>query len=225
MFGNIDFNSALRLLSIALVPSLLGIILHEVAHGYVARLFGDHTAEDQGRLTLNPIPHIDPMGLAVFGLTSIAGSFVFGWAKPVPVDPRNFRHAKRDMALVSLAGPATNFLLAIAFGFLLLGLVRIFPYSEYHANQAYNFALQSCQVGVLVNFGLGWLNLMPIPPLDGSKILAFFLPDELAWRFMSWGRYGFIVFLLLLFTGILGSVLGPLIRYSSVWLLTSLGFN
>ncbi|MDE5831515.1 MAG: site-2 protease family protein [Desulfovibrio sp.] len=220
-----DLHSALRMLAVALVPAMLGIILHEVAHGWVARLCGDHTAESQGRLTLNPLPHIDPLGLAVFGLTSVAGSFVFGWAKPVPVDPRNFRDAKRDMALVSIAGPATNFLLAIAFGVLLWAIVRIFPYAEHSANSVYNFALQSCQAGVLINFGLGWLNLMPVPPLDGSKILAYFLPRDLAWRFLSWERYGFVIFLLLLFTGILGNILGPLIRYSAIALLSLLGFN
>lgn len=219
-----DFHSALRILSIALIPSLLGIILHEVAHGWVARICGDHTAEAMGRLTINPLPHIDPMGLAVFGLTSLTSPFIFGWAKPVPVDPRYFRNPKRDMALVSLAGPATNFTLAVAFGLLLWGLVRIFPYAEYAENSVYAFALSSCQAGVMINFGLGWLNLMPVPPLDGSKILAYFLPGDLAWRFINWGRYGFIVFMILLFTGILGKVLGPLIRYSSLWLLTLLGF-
>ena len=111
-----DISHALRLLAIAFVPALLGIILHEVAHGWVAERCGDPTARQLGRLTLNPLPHIDPAGLAVFGLTSLSGAFVFGWAKPVPVDPRNFRNPHRDMMLVALAGPMTNFLLAVAFG-------------------------------------------------------------------------------------------------------------
>lgn len=219
-----NFQNALHILSISLVPALLGIILHEIAHGWVARLCGDPTADRLGRLTINPIPHIDPMGLAVFGLTSLTGSFVFGWAKPVPVDPRNFRHAKRDMMFVSLAGPTTNFLLAIAFGLLLLAVVSFFPYDQYRSDSFYNFVLESCQVGVIINFGLGWLNLVPVPPLDGSKILAYFLPDNLAWRYMDMGRYGFIILLLLLFTGILGKVLSPLVRYSAIFLYGLLGF-
>lgn len=221
---NFDFHTALRVLSISIIPALLGIILHEVAHGWVANRCGDPTAKALGRLTLNPLPHIDPMGLAVFGLTSLTGSFVFGWAKPVPVDPRNFHHAKRDMMLVSLAGPTTNFLLALAFACLLWCMVNLWPWQEYQHNSVYTFCLSSCQAGVLINLGLGWLNLLPIPPLDGSKILAYFLPDDLAWRFMDMGRYGIMIFLLLLFTGIIGKILGPLIRYSSVWLMGLLGF-
>ena len=109
-----DISQALRLLAIAFVPALLGIILHEVAHGWVAERCGDPTARELGRLTLNPLPHIDPAGRAVFGLTSLSGAFVFGWARPVPVDPRNFRDPHRDMMLVALAGswslmePATS---------------------------------------------------------------------------------------------------------------------
>lgn len=223
MLNDFDIHTALRVLAVSFVPALLGIILHEVAHGWVARLCGDHTAEEAGRLTLNPLPHIDPMGLAVFGLTSLSGSFVFGWAKPVPVNPRYFHHAKRDMMLVSLAGPMTNFLLAVFFGLFLLGTLAFFPYAQWQSNEVYKFILSSAQVGVIINFGLGWLNLVPVPPLDGSKILAYFLPDQLAWKFMSLSRYGFIILLLLLFTGILGDILGPLVRYSSLWLLDLLG--
>lgn len=219
-----DFSTAIRILTISLVPALLGIILHEVAHGWVAKRCGDPTAQMLGRLTLNPIPHIDPMGLAVFGLTSLTGSFVFGWAKPVPVNPRYFKKPERDMMLVSLAGPMTNFLLAIAFGALLYIFVRWLPYAELVNNVVYRFLLSTCQVGVIINFGLGWLNLVPVPPLDGSKILAYFLPPHLAWRFMNLGRYGFIILLLLLFTGILGKILGPLVSWSSTFLFSVLGF-
>lgn len=220
---NFDFSQAVRLVAISIVPALLGIILHEVAHGWMARRCGDRTAEASGRLTLNPIPHIDPLGLAVFGLTSLTGSFVFGWAKPVPVDPRNFRKPERDMMLVSLAGPATNFLLAIAFGICLLAWLYFLPYQSWHKHVWYSFTLSSLQAGVIINFGLGWLNLLPVPPLDGSKILAYFLPRNLAWRFMNFGRYGFIVLLLLLATGILGDILGPLVRWSALGLFTGLG--
>lgn len=218
-----DLSEALRILAISFVPALLGIILHEVAHGWVARLCGDKTAESMGRLTLNPIAHIDPMGLAVFGLTSMTGSFVFGWAKPVPVDPRYFKKPERDMMLVALAGPSTNFLLAIVFGLLLYAALVWLPYNELKDNNVYVFTLSSLQAGIIINFGLGWLNLVPVPPLDGSKILAWLLPPNLAWKFMSMGKYGFIILLILLFTGLLGDILSPLVRYSSLWLLSLLG--
>ena len=219
-----DISHALRLLAIAFVPALLGIILHEVAHGWVAERCGDPTARQLGRLTLNPLPHIDPAGLAVFGLTSLSGAFVFGWAKPVPVDPRNFRNPHRDMMLVALAGPMTNFLLAVAFGLGLWAAVYVLPFAELRGNSAYIFALSSLQAGVVINFGLGWLNLLPIPPLDGSKILAYFLPAHLAWRFMDLGRYGFVILLVLLVSGLLGKLLGPLVSGSSLGLLSLLGF-
>lgn len=219
-----DISQALRLLAIAFVPALLGIILHEVAHGWVAERCGDPTARLMGRLTLNPVPHIDPMGLAVFGLTSLTGAFVFGWAKPVPVDPRQFRNPARDMMLVALAGPLTNFLLAVLFGLGLLAAVTLLPFAQWRGNTIYIFALSSLQAGMVINFGLGWLNLLPIPPLDGSKILAYFLPGQWAWRYMSMGRYGFVILLVLLATGLLGKLLGPLVSGSSLGLLELLGF-
>lgn len=218
-----DFAQAMRLVAISIVPALLGIILHEVAHGWVARRCGDPTAHEQGRLTLNPIPHIDPMGLAVFGLTSLTGSFVFGWAKPVPIEPRNFHHPRRDILLVSLAGPMTNFLLAIAFGIGLWGALHMLPPAQFKQYAWYIFILSSMQAGVIINFGLGWLNLLPIPPLDGSKIISYFLPGDLAWRYLQLGRYGFIILLVLIATGLLGQILGPLTRFSSFTLLAILG--
>lgn len=220
---DIDFSHAIRLVAISVVPALLGIILHEIAHGWAARRCGDPTAAAMGRLTLNPIPHIDPMGLAVFGLTSLTGAFVFGWAKPVPVDPRYFHHPRRDMMLVALAGPMTNFLLACAFGIILLGCLYLFPYREFKADTVYSFAVASLQAGVIINFGLGWLNLLPVPPLDGSKIAAYFLPGPLAMRYLEIGRYGFIILLILLATGILGNVLGPLTKWTAMALFSLLG--
>lgn len=221
--GSFDFSNAARLVAISIVPALLGIILHEIAHGWMARRCGDHTAESMGRLTLNPIPHIDPMGLAVFGLTSLTGSFVFGWAKPVPVDPRNFHEPRRDMMLVALAGPVTNFLLACAFGLCLLAALYFLPYGHFKSHIWYTFMVSSLQAGVIINFGLGWLNLIPVPPLDGSKIVAYFLPPYLAARFMQIGRYGFIILIVLLATGLLGMTLGPLVRWSATLLFSALG--
>ncbi len=220
---NLDISQVLSTLAVAAVPALLGIILHEVAHGWVAYRCGDPTAKFMGRLTLNPLPHIDPMGLLAFVLTSLSGAFVFGWAKPVPVNPRYFRNPAKDMMLVALAGPLTNFLLATLFGLLLWAVVHVFPPQQWMHSSSYVFALKTIQSGVIINFGLGWLNLIPIPPLDGSKVVAYFLPPNASYRYLSIERYGFVILLLLLFTGALGLVLGPLVSGSSVGLLSLLG--
>ncbi|MBQ4566985.1 MAG: site-2 protease family protein [Desulfovibrio sp.] len=220
---DLDTAQAIRTLSIALVPAMLGIILHEVAHGWAAARMGDPTARFMGRLTLNPLPHIDPMGLLVFALTSLSGSFVFGWAKPVPVDPRHFRDPAKGMMLVALAGPLTNFALAVLCGLALLAVLTLLPPNGWAQHSIWLFTVESLQVGIVINLGLGWLNLLPIPPLDGSKVLAYFLPGNLAWRYMQVERYGFIILLVLLFTGLLGQVLFPLVRGSARGLLSLLG--
>ena len=218
-----DFSSAVYNFSMAFIPAIFGIICHEVAHGWVAYKQGDPTAKMLGRLTLNPLPHIDPMGLLAFVLTSLSGAFVFGWAKPVPVNPRYFRNPAKDMMLVALAGPLTNFLLATLFGILLWAVIHVFPPQQWMHSSSYVFALKTIQTGVIINFGLGWLNLIPIPPLDGSKVVAYFLPPNASYRYLSIERYGFVILLLLLFTGALGLVLGPLVSGSSVGLLSLLG--
>ena len=197
---DIDLAVSIKRLSVAFVPLMLGIILHEVAHGWAALKRGDPTAAMLGRLTINPVPHIDPVGLFVFVLTSLTGPFVFGWAKPVPINPRNFRNIVKDTMLVSFAGPAANFLLSIGFAVLLRLLIEFFPFGEWQGNT--------------VNIGLGWLNLMPIPPLDGSKILWGVLPPKLGFQYMQLERYGFLVLILLLMTGALGYILYPLIQFS-----------
>ncbi len=220
---NLDLSQVLSTLAVAAVPALLGIILHEVAHGWVANRCGDPTAKFMGRLTLNPLPHIDPMGLLAFVLTSLSGAFVFGWAKPVPVNPRYFRNPAKDMMLVALAGPLTNFLLATLFGLVLWGVLHVFPPQAWLHSTSYVFVLKTLQTGVVINFGLGWLNLIPIPPLDGSKVVAYFLPPTAAYRYLSVERYGFVILLLLLFTGALGLVLGPLVSGSALGLLSLLG--
>ena len=220
---NLDFSQALHTLTIALVPALLGIILHEVAHGWVAERQGDPTARVMGRLTLNPLPHIDPMGLLAFGLTSLSGAFVFGWAKPVPVNPRYFRNPAKGMMIVAMAGPLTNFLLAIVFGVALSLTLTLFPFEAWRQHNSYIFVLSSFQAGVMINFGLGWLNLVPIPPLDGSKVVAYFLPGNAAWHYLSMERYGLVILLVLLFTGALGYMLGPLVSGSARGLLSLLG--
>lgn len=202
-------------LTTAFVPVMLGIILHEVAHGWVASKRGDQTAKMLGRLTLNPIPHIDPMGLGMFVLTAVASPVIFGWAKPVPVNARNFKNPRFDMMLVSVAGPISNMLLALlcAFGFALMAKF-VNPETLLNSREAV-FFFNMLQVGIIANFALAWLNLLPLPPLDGSHIVEGFLPPKLAWQYSKLERYGMVILLVLLVTGIAGAIITPLIRFSA----------
>jgi Zn-dependent protease len=222
---NFDLAASLNRFAVACLPALLGIILHEVAHGWMARRCGDPTAHALGRLTLNPVSHIDPMGLLVFTLTSITGPFVFGWAKPVPVNVRYFRNPARDMMLVALAGPLTNMLLALIFAVALRMALQIFPPALWLEASGYQFVLRVLKTGVVINFSLAWLNLLPIPPLDGSRILAWFLPGDIGWRFQRFERYGFVILILLLATGALKSILGPLVFGSAEFALHLVGLR
>jgi Zn-dependent protease len=184
--------------ALSIIILLLSIIIHEVAHGYVALLFGDHTAERAGRLTLNPIPHIDPIGTILLPLLLIlSGSPIFfGWAKPVPVNPLNFSDIRRGELFTSIAGILANLSLAII-GALLL-----------HSMGATNFVLtRTLQFMVDINLLLAVFNLLPIPPLDGSKVLLSLLPYSAAREFEKLEQYGFILLLMLMFIPIGGTSL------------------
>ena len=175
-----------------IVPILLfSVVVHEFAHGYVAHKWGDPTAAMLGRLTLNPLPHIDPVGsiLVPALLFFLRAPFLFGWAKPVPVNPDNFRNKKWGDITVSLAGPASNVLLAFLFTF-----VWILTRRALGADQALD---EIFQLAVLINLILAAFNLLPIPPLDGSHIVYNFLPQPLAYNYMSLARYGFLILMLL----------------------------
>ncbi len=205
-----DFTSALYRISVSILPLLIGIILHEIAHGYAALYCGDTTAKDRGRLSLNPIPHIDPMGSMVFLMTAIATPFTFGWAKPVPVNPRNFTrigNVKKGLLIVSLAGPLTNLLLALVFTIFL----RVFLLSvsaTFVAETFLGMFLYEVFVsGIYINIVLMVINLLPIPPLDGSDILAYFLPYPYDYKYISMGKYGMIILMLLLMTGAVSSLI------------------
>ncbi len=189
------------------LPLLFAITIHEVAHGYIASLCGDPTARLSGRLSLNPIKHIDLMGTVIVPLLFLVTTgFVFGWAKPVPVDPRNLRHPRRDHAIVAAAGPLSNLLMAFAWG----GIAKLGAYFLAAKNQWLGLPLYNMGLaGIAINIFLGVLNLLPFPPLDGSKVLYSLLPPRLAFRLQILEPYGFLLLLLLWFTGILSYILAP----------------
>ena len=197
----------IQTLAISALPVIFAITLHEAAHGYVDRHFGDLTAWQQGRVSLNPLRHIDLVGtIIVPGLILLisAGSFLFGWAKPVPVDFGRLRHPKSDMFWVAAAGPAANLLMALAWA-LVLKIVIATP--EFMFAQAMQ---EMARVGVGINVTLMLLNLLPLPPLDGGRIAVSLLPPRAAWKFSRIEPYGLVILLALLFTGILERILGPL---------------
>ncbi|WP_289282648.1 MULTISPECIES: site-2 protease family protein [unclassified Methylophaga] len=190
------------------IPVLFAITVHEVAHGWVALKLGDRTAQMLGRLTLNPFKHIDPIGtVLVPGLLLLLGGFVFGWAKPVPVSYQNLRQPKRDMAWVAAAGPAANFIMAVIWAIVAkLGLMLI--QADISLGQPMMFMGVA---GVLINTMLMMLNLLPIPPLDGSRVLSSWLPGPVAYKFSRIEPYGFFILLGLLYFGILSLILWPLV--------------
>jgi Zn-dependent protease len=195
-------------LAVWVVPALLAITVHEVAHGWMALKLGDRTAMMLGRLTLNPIKHIDPIGtLLVPGLLLAIGGFIFGWAKPVPVTWENLRHPKRDMALVALAGPMANLLMA-AFWLVLMQIGMALMDGNATIAQP---LIYMAVAGIFINAILMILNLLPLPPLDGSRVVASLLPGPLAWQYSRLEPYGLIILLVLFVTQILGKIMWPLL--------------
>ena len=193
-------DNIIYMLAVNAIPLLLAITLHEAAHGYAARVFGDRTAEMLGRISLNPLKHIDPIGtLAVPALTLAIGGFFFGWAKPVPVNFNNLRNPKTDMIWVAAAGPASNLVMAIGWALLL-------KFNEIPAIDAI------AQAGVAWNVGLMVLNLLPILPLDGGRIVAGLLPGPLSYKYSRLEPYGMFIVLGLAVAGVLGVILSPLYR-------------
>lgn len=202
-----DIEVLIRSIAIAALPVLLAITLHEAAHGYVARRFGDPTAWMEGRITLNPLKHIDPIGTIAVPLLILlvsTGGFLFGWAKPVPVNFGNLRNPKRDMLWVAAAGPGANLVMALAWA-ALMKLSWEMPLNYFSMPMA-----EMAKIGILINVSLMVLNLLPLPPLDGGRIAVSLLPHQAAWRFAQLERWGFPILLVLLFTGILGDVMRPL---------------
>jgi Zn-dependent protease len=199
-----QISDVIRLLSVAAIPILFGITVHEAAHGWMARLFGDRTAEMLGRLTLNPIKHIDPVGTVIVPLLMLWFSgFLFGWAKPVPISARNLRNPKRDMVAVALAGPGANLLMALGWALiyhLIAGLAG-------STGSGAMFFLQMARIGVFFNLLLMIFNLLPIPPLDGGRVLRGLVPESIGNRLDALERYGLIIVVGLLVFGLLGPVI------------------
>ena len=199
-----------------MIPSLFCITLHELAHGFVAYRLGDDTAKKAGRLTLNPLKHLDPMGLLMMLV------FRFGWAKPVPVNMMKFQNPKRGMAVTALAGPGCNLLITVVFLFLYGLLIR--PLS---GNTAGEIILELLELTSYISLGFCIFNLIPVPPLDGSKILFSLLSDQAYWKLMRYERYGSIALSLLVWTGVLGRPLSRLIQgaYSMLFPIARTAFH
>lgn len=211
-------------IAIYALPVIFAITMHEAAHGYIAKHFGDFTAFNEGRISLNPIRHIDligtilvPMTLFVLSKMTVGAGFLFGWAKPVPVNFSNLRQPKRDMLWVAAAGPGANLLMAI-FWALMIKLAIIMPESSF----AKPLALMGI-AGIEINVILMVLNLLPLPPLDGGRMAISLLPHRLAYPFSRIEPYGFIILLGLLFSGVLGAVIGPVITWAKIIIVSIFG--
>ncbi len=204
-----DINHFIQQLVILAPPFLFALTFHELAHGYVAWNLGDPTAKNAGRLTMNPLKHLDPLGVIAFIIMKI------GWAKPVPVDPRYFKDPQKGMLLVALAGPAANVLTAIASAVLVKLLIMV-PFIPMYALKPMVGMLVA---SVWINIMLAVFNCLPIPPLDGSKVLMGLLPPDAARSYARLEPFGFILLLILFYAGIIGKVIMPIISYANTLLL------
>ncbi len=205
---NMSDLSLLQRIAVWALPVLFAITLHEVAHGWVASKFGDQTARLSGRLTLNPLKHIDLVGTIIVPLVLLLfTNFIFGWAKPVPVDVRNMRNPKRDMAIVSVAGPFANLLMALMWA----GIAKLSLFLGQENAWLSVPLFYMGQAGILVNIILAVLNLLPIPPLDGGRVLCSLLPGRMAWYVIRLEPYSFLILVLLMLTNVLSFVLTPIV--------------
>lgn len=213
-------DSIIQNIAIYAIPVIFAITLHEAAHGYVAKHFGDLTAYAQGRVSLNPVRHIDPVGTILLPLVTLwLGGILFGWAKPVPVNFAALRRPRQDMLWVALAGPGANLFMALLWGFIIkLGL------SLPESDLANPMVLMG-EAGIKINVILMVLNLLPLPPLDGGRVAASLLPPRMAYSFSKIEPYGFMILLLLLVTGVLGAVIWPFIAMAIQMIAWVFGFK
>lgn len=215
MLENFNLETFIYSLAVGAIPVLFAITLHEVAHGWAANKLGDSTAKMLGRLSLNPIRHIDPIGtVAIPAFLLLMGSpFLFGWAKPVPVNTRNLRNYRRDMVLVAAAGPAANLLMA-AFWTLFYGIVSVAGLGVAIGDGFMAMA----KVGIIVNLLLMFFNLIPIPPLDGGRVLSGLAPPSLSSVLDRIEPFGFMIVIALMVSGILGQIIWPAISFGAALL-------
>ncbi|MCM2279585.1 MAG: site-2 protease family protein [Oligoflexia bacterium] len=215
-----SFAERLQMLSVQLVPFIMAVVFHEYAHGFAANRWGDNTAKAAGRLTLNPVPHMDPIGTVLFPMINMLTgiNLLFGWAKPVPINPTRFKHYRQGLFWVSLAGPGMNFLLATLSAAIFCAILSWVPRDFYLFEPLAIMA----QVSVSLNFALGFFNLIPLPPLDGSKIIESFLPHEMARKYESISQYSFFILMGLLMTGAFRVLEFP-IRFATGVTLYSMG--
>lgn len=205
----IEIEQTLRLIALYAIPGIFAITLHEAAHGYAARHFGDMTAYQAGRITLNPIRHVDPMGTIVIPiliLIASQGRYAFGWAKPVPVNFSRLRNPKRDMLWVAAAGPASNLVMAVMWAFVIKAMHGVPP------NYFTEPVVLMARGGIVINAVLMVLNLLPLLPLDGGRIAVSLLPHRLGYRFAKLEPYGMIILLALMFLGVLNFVMLPFVN-------------
>jgi len=215
-----SFSDSIQRLSIMIVPFLVAVIFHEVAHGFVAYRWGDSTARDEGRLTFNPAPHIDPIGTVVLPVIMMfAGAgMLFGWARPVPINPTRFKKYRPGLFWVSIAGPSMNFLLAALSGLSFAAILK-FVSPEFYL---YEPLVEMTKVSVALNFSLGIFNLLPLPPLDGSKVVECFLSYNAMKKYEAIAQYSFWILLALIFTGALSILAVPINFLTQFTLLQSI---
>lgn len=216
----IEHLTKIQLFAVWFLPIVFAVTVHEVAHGFVAKLLGDKTAALLGRLTLNPIRHIDIIGTIVVPiLLLLFGGMVFGWAKPVPINPMNLRNQKRDLALIAVAGPMANILMALLWAVIAkIGVLLL--------QSGFMWALAISymgRAGIMMNMVLAILNLLPLPPLDGGNVLISLLPKSLAQKFMYVTPFGFFILLFMLSLGILSFIISPLVSLSYAFITAMFG--
>lgn len=203
------------------LPALFAITVHEASHGFAARALGDRTAEMLGRLSLNPLRHIDPVGTIIVPLVLLAlGGWVFGWAKPVPVNVRNLPHPRRDMALVAAAGPLSNLAMALGWGLLLK-----FCLTAGDQGSPWMFLMATASAGIAINLVLAVLNLLPLPPLDGGRVLAGVVPESMARTLDRIEPYGMLILVAALATGVLSWLIAGPLNFAQLALLKVLGLH
>ena len=204
----------IHLIAVMIIPLLLAITIHEAAHGWIASKLGDRTAQQIGRVTLNPIKHIDPIGTIIVPLVMfLLSGFVFGWAKPVPVNWRNLRNPRRDMAFVAIAGPLANLLMAISWAIIAkitISIALTIQPTSTASIDILKYIIIASEYGILINLILLVFKLIPIPPLDGSRVISSLLPKKLAYNYNKIEPYGMWIIIGLLFVGALSSIILPL---------------